>query len=167
MSKVLRKYNLSWIEEPLMTHEVEGYVELKRRCLWQRWSGGEHSFGKWEFRELIDRRIVDILQPDVNRLGGITEAIKICAMAEAAGLPVVPHSNEVHNLHAIFSRSPHVCPVVEYSPDIEPDTGNELFWKLFDGLPKAVNGRLTMSDSPGLGVQLRKEVVANLGISER
>ena len=164
MAKLLRMYNLSWIEEPLMPHEVGGYLELKRRCPWQRWSCGEHSYGKWDFRELIDRRVVDILQPDVNRAGGITEAIKICAMAEAAGLPVVPHSNEPHNLHVIFSRSAHVCPVVEYFPDVEPDTGNELFWKLFEGVPVSANGKLTMSEAPGLGIQPRREVVAELEI---
>ena len=99
MAKLLREFNLSWIEEPLMPHDVDGYAELKSRCPWQRWSCGEHSYGKWDFRELMRRRAVDILQPDVNRAGGITEAIKICAMAEAEGLPVVPHSNEAHNLH--------------------------------------------------------------------
>ena len=145
-----------------MPHELEGYLELKRRCPWQRWSCGEHSYGKWDFRELIDHRVVDILQPDINRAGGITEAIKICAMAEAAGLPVVPHSNEAHNLHVIFSRSAHVCPVVEYFPDVEPDTGNELFWKLFEGLPIAHGGRLSIGDAPGLGIRLRAREVANL-----
>ena len=93
-----------------MPHETEGYLELKRRCPQQRWSCGEHVYGKWEFRDLIARRAVDILQPDVNRVGGSTEAIKICAMAEAEGLPVIPHSNEAHNLHVIFSRAAHVCP---------------------------------------------------------
>lgn len=166
MAKLLRKYDLSWIEEPLMPHEVEGYLELKRRCPWQRWSCDEHSYGKWDFRDLIDRRAVDILQPDLNRTGGITEGIKICALAEAAGLPVVPHSNEAHNLHVVFSRSTHVCPVVEYFPDVEPDTGNELFWKLFEGLPIASNGRLSIGDTPGLGIRLRTQEVANLQLGE-
>jgi L-alanine-DL-glutamate epimerase-like enolase superfamily enzyme len=164
MAKRLQPYNLSWMEEPLMPHDIEGYLELKRRCPWQRWSCGEHSYGKWEFKELIDRRAVDILQPDTNRAGGITETIKICAMAEAAGIPVVPHSNEAHNLHIIFSRAPHVCPVVEYFPDVEPDTGNELFWKLFEGLPTAEQGRLVMNYAPGLGVQLRGHVIADLAL---
>jgi L-alanine-DL-glutamate epimerase-like enolase superfamily enzyme len=164
MAKLLQPYNLSWLEEPLMPHDIEGYLELKRRCPWQRWSCGEHSYGKWEFKQLIDRRVVDILQPDINRAGGITEALKICAMAEAAGLPVVPHSNEAHNLHVIFSRAANVCPVVEYFPDVEPDTGNELFWKLFAGLPVAVDGRLVMNDAPGLGIQMRSESIADLEI---
>ncbi len=162
MAKRLREYNLAWMEEPLMPHDVEGYVELKRRCPWQRWSCGEHSYGKWEFYELMRRRVVDILQPDVNRVGGITEAIKICAMAEAAGLPVVPHSNEAHNLHVIFSRAANVCPVVEYFPDVEPDTGNELFWKMFAGLPLARDGALTLGSAPGLGITLREENVSKL-----
>ena len=167
MAKLLQPYNLSWMEEPLMPHDIEGYLELKRRCPWQRWSCGEHSYGKWDFKQLIDRRVVDILQPDINRAGGITEALKICAMAEAAGLPVVPHSNEAHNLHVIFSRAAHVCPVVEYFPDVAPDTGNELFWKLFEGLPVATGGRLVMSNAPGLGIRVRKDVISELEVISR
>ncbi len=162
MARHLQDYNLSWIEEPLMPHETEGYLELKRRCPQQRWSCGEHVYGKWEFRDLIARRAVDILQPDVNRVGGITEAIKICAMAEAEGLPVIPHSNEAHNLHVIFSRAAHVCPVVEYFPDVEPDTGNELFWKIYSGLPSAKDGELSLGEAPGLGTTLRQDIVQKL-----
>jgi L-alanine-DL-glutamate epimerase-like enolase superfamily enzyme len=164
MAKMLEEYRLSWIEEPLMPHDIGGYIELKRRCSRQRWSCGEHSYGKWDFKDLIDRRAVDILQMDVNRAGGITEAIKICAMAEAAGLPMIPHSNEAHNLHVIFSRASHVCPLVEYFPDVEPDTGNELFWKLFAGLPQAKDGMLTLGREPGLGIGLREEVVSKLTV---
>lgn len=162
MAKLLRPYNLSWIEEPLMPYEISGYLELKSRCPWQRWSCGEHIYGKWEFKEIIDKRAVDILQPDTNRAGGITEVVKICALAEAAGLPVVPHSNEAHNLHVTFSRAPQVCPVVEYFPNVEPDTGNELFWKLFRGLPKANCGQLALGAEPGLGIQTREEVITSL-----
>jgi L-rhamnonate dehydratase len=159
MANRLRDYSLSWIEEPLMPHDFGGYQELMRRCPWQRWSGGEHCFGKWEFKDLIDRRAVDILQPDVNRAGGITEVLKICALAEAAGLPVIPHSNEAHNLHVIFSQAAHVCPLVEYFPDMQPDTGNELFWKIFNGNPKASDGGLELSEAPGLGISIREEAL--------
>jgi L-alanine-DL-glutamate epimerase-like enolase superfamily enzyme len=164
LAKRLRDYELAWIEEPLLPHDLPGYVELKCRCPWQRWSCGEHAYTKWEFRELIERRAVDILQPDVNRAGGLTEALKICALAEAADLPVVPHSNEAHNLHLVFSRSPAVCPLVEYFPNVEPDTGNELFWKLFAGNPQAEHGSLRPPESPGLGVELVPEVLDELAV---
>ncbi len=165
MVKRLRDFDLSWIEEPLLPHDA-GYAELRRRCPWQRWSCGEHSYTKWDFTQLIELRAVDILQPDVNRVGGITETLKICALAEAAGLPVVPHSNEAHNLHVVFSRPPSVCPVVEYFPDVEPDTGNELFWKLFSGTPEAEEGSIALSDRPGLGTAIAEEVAEKLCVGE-
>ena len=166
MVKRLRDFELSWIEEPLLPHDSAGYAELRHRCPWQRWSCGEHSYTKWDFTQLIELRAVDILQPDVNRVGGITETLKICALAEAAGLPVVPHSNEAHNLHVVFSRPPSVCPVVEYFPDVEPDTGNELFWKLFSGTPEVQEGSIALSDRPGLGIAIVDEVAERLRVGE-
>jgi L-rhamnonate dehydratase len=167
LAERLRPHRLSWIEEPLMPEQVERYAELHRRVPWQRWSCGEHSYGKWEFARLIERRATDILQPDVNRVGGITEARKICALAEAAGLPVVPHSNEAHNLVIVFSQPPHVCPVIEYFPDVEPDTGNELFWKLFDDNPEQEGGALAFDASrPGLGISLNEDAVRELVLED-
>jgi L-alanine-DL-glutamate epimerase-like enolase superfamily enzyme len=167
MAELLRSHGLSWIEEPLMPEQVERYAELHERVPWQRWSCGEHAYGKWEFKQLIDRRATDILQPDVNRVGGITEARKICALAEAAGLPVVPHSNEAHNLAIVFSQPAHVCPVVEYFPNVEPDTGNELFWKLFDGNAEQEAGSLAIDLArPGVGVDLNEDVARDLLVED-
>jgi L-alanine-DL-glutamate epimerase-like enolase superfamily enzyme len=167
MAERLRPYSLSWIEEPLMPEQIERYAELLRRVPWQRWSCGEHAYGKWEFARLIAERATDVLQPDVNRVGGITEARKICALAETAGLPVVPHSNEAHNLVVVFSQPPHVCPLVEYFPDVEPDTGNELFWKLFRGNSTAAAGRLSFDASrPGLGIEVNEDVLADLLVED-
>src|SRR5438034_562288 len=165
-AKRLRDLGLAWIEEPLLPEELERYAELRERLPWQRWSCGEHSFGAGEFQRLIRLRATDILQPDVNRVGGITEARKICALAEAAGLPVVPHSNEAHNLHVIFSRAASVCPLVEYFPEAEPDTGNELFWKLFSGTPRAEDGSIELPDAPGLGIEIDEDVARELQVGE-
>jgi L-rhamnonate dehydratase len=162
MAERLREFGLSWIEEPLMPEQTDRYAELRERVPWQRWSCGEHSYTKWDFAELIAKRATDILQPDLNRAGGLTEGRKIAALAETAGLPVIPHSNEAHNLALIFSQSPPVCPVVEYFPDVEPDTGNELFWKLHEGNPLAVAGEIRPPAGPGLGVSLRADVVESL-----
>jgi L-alanine-DL-glutamate epimerase-like enolase superfamily enzyme len=145
-----------------MPEQVERYAELKDRLPWQRWSCGEHSYTKWDFAELIRLRACDVLQPDLNRAGGLTEGRKIAALAEVAGLQLVPHSNEAHNLALIFSQSPTVCPVVEYFPNVEPDTGNELFWKLFEGNQEAKSGELAHPERPGLGVALREDVAAEL-----
>lgn len=164
MSRRLAPFNLSWIEEALMPQYVQLYGDLRRARPEQRWSCGEHSYTKWDFEELIRERAVDILQPDFNRAGGLTEARKICALAETAGLPVYPHSNEVHNLAIIYSQSAHVCPIVEYFPNVEPDTGNELFWKLFVGNAEASGGKLTPPDRPGLGVDVDQDVASELTV---
>lgn len=164
MAKRLRDYNLAWIEEPLLPHEFDGYAELRRRCGWQRWSCGEHLYSKWEFQTLIQKGGADLLQPDANRAGGLTETLKICALAETAGLPVIPHSNEAHNLAVVFSRPAHVCPLVEYFPPVEPDTGNELFWKVYRGLPEAEGGYLRPPAAPGLGISVIEEVAARLEV---
>jgi L-rhamnonate dehydratase len=164
MARRLEPFNLSWIEEALMPQHVHLYADLRRSRPGQRWSCGEHSYTKWDFSDLIRERAVDILQPDFNRTGGLTEARKICALAETAGLPVYPHSNEAHNLAIIYSQSAHVCPVVEYFPNVEPDTGNELFWKLFTGNPLAEDGFLTIPKRPGLGVEVDQDVAADLTV---
>jgi L-alanine-DL-glutamate epimerase-like enolase superfamily enzyme len=164
MSKRLREYNLSWIEEPLMPQLVHRYAELRKATPGQRWSCGEHSYTKWDFEELIRNSAVDILQPDFNRAGGLTEARKICALAETAGLPVFPHSNEAHNTAIIFSQSAAVCPVVEYFPNVLPDTGNELFWQLFSGYPEAKDGYLAKDTRPGLGIELNQDLASELAV---
>lgn len=166
MCKRLREFNLSWIEEALMPQLVDRYAELKKSTPGQRWSHGEHSYTKWDFEELINKSACDILQPDFNRAGGLTEARKICALAETAGLPVFPHSNEAHNTAIIFSQSAAVCPVVEYFPNVLPDTGNELFWSLFTGYPQAQNGFLSISTAPGLGVELNQETASKLALED-
>lgn len=165
MAKRLREYDLHWIEEPLMPYDVEGYVYLRTRCPWQLWSCGEHSYTKWDFAELLRRQAVDIIQPDANRMGGITELMKVCAMAEASGIPVIPHSTDLHNLHVIFSQAPHVCPLIEYFPDLAEDAaGNTLFRSVFSGNPSASNGHLDPPPGPGLGIAIEEAVVSELQV---
>lgn len=159
MEQRLRPYRLAWIEEPFMPDEIVSYVKFRERSQTPV-SMGEHEYTKYGFQQLIERGAADIIQPDCNRVGGITEMKKICAMAEAAGLPVYPHSNEAHNFHIILTQNN--CPLVEYFPDVEPDTGNELFWKVFRGEPKAHNGELIASAAPGLGIEVNWDTVEGL-----
>lgn len=159
MERRLRPYNLSWIEEPFMPDDLDSYVRLTARSS-TRISMGEHETSLFGYKQLIDLKVAHILQPDCNRVGGITAMKKICALAEAAHIPIFPHSNEAHNLHIIVSQSN--CPLIEYFPDVEPDTGNELFWKVFDGEPLAENGFITPTGKPGLGIELNRDRMAAL-----
>ena len=86
----MEAYDLFWYEEPTSRDDVAGYVEIKR-ALGMRIAGCEGSQGRWAFREFIQRRAVDIVQPDIAIVGGFTEARKVVAMASANYIPVVPH----------------------------------------------------------------------------
>ena len=105
--------NLAWVEEPVMPDDIDGYAQIAAECA-TLISGGEHEFTRYGFRELIGRRAVDIVQLDVNRAGGITEARKIWAMAAAQDLPVLPHAGQMHNYHLIMSHMN--SPITEYFP---------------------------------------------------
>jgi L-rhamnonate dehydratase len=159
MEERLRPYRLAWIEEPFMPDDLQSYVKFREHSRTPV-STGEHEYTKYGFQQLIEQRAADILQPDGNRVGGITEMKKICAMAEAVGLPIYPHSNEAHNFHVILSQSN--CPLVEYFPDREPDTGNELFWKIFRGESTVTDGYLPAPSAPGLGIEINWDAVDNL-----
>jgi L-alanine-DL-glutamate epimerase-like enolase superfamily enzyme len=144
--------NLKWVEEPVIPDDIEGYAQV-RRAVHTPISGGEHEFTRYGFREMIRREAADILQPDVNRVGGITEARKIWAMAAANNLPVIPHAGQLHNYHLVMAHLN--SPMAEYFPAagqggaLDDDT---LFWDIFTGEPVAQDGYVTLPDRPGLGL---------------
>lgn len=158
MERELRPYGLKWIEEALMPHDVDGYARLCATSQTQI-SHGEHSYTRWDFQEIIDKKAAHILQPDVNRVGGITEARKIWAMAAAKDLPVVPHGNDLHNLHLVFSQIN--TPFTEYFPNVW-DGANTHFWDIYEGNPVQKNGHISLSTEPGLGYKLKESAVAKI-----
>ncbi len=144
------------MEEPVLPDQIAGYAEIAR-AVDTPISGGEHEFTRYGFRELIDRGAVDIVQLDVNRVGGITEARKIWAMAAGAGLPVLPHAGQLHNYHLIMAHLN--SPIAEFFPLLDPPDGNTLFWHVFTGEPVPTDGYLTLDPRPGLGLTLNDEFV--------
>ena len=98
MIPLLEKYNLRWLEEPVIPDDIAGYTALKgmKRI---PIAGGEHEFTLYGFRQLLDCKAVDYIQFDTNRVGGITQARKIAALAEAHSVPVIPHAGQLHNYH--------------------------------------------------------------------
>lgn len=149
--------NLRWVEEPVIPDDIDGYAEIRSKVNTPI-SGGEHEFTRYGARELLRRRAVDILQPDVNRVGGITEARKIWAMAAAEGIPVIPHAGQMHNYHLVMAHLN--SPMAEYFPPpgddavLEDDT---LFWELFIGEPRAHKGEIALPATPGLGLELNED----------
>jgi L-rhamnonate dehydratase len=149
--------NLDWVEEPLIPDDIDGYTRL-RRSVRTPISAGEHEFTRYGYNQLIKGEAVDILQPDVNRVGGITEARKIWAMAAANNLVVIPHAGQLHNYHLVMASLN--SPMAEYFPgpaEGAPLDDDTLFWELFQGEPTAIEGAVTLGGEPGLGLRLRDE----------
>jgi len=157
--------NLRWVEEPVIPDDIDGYARI-RRSVSTPISGGEHEFTRFGFRELISKEAVDILQPDVNRVGGITEARRIWALAASHNLQVIPHAGQLHNYHMVMSHLN--SPLAEYFPPpsdggvLDDDT---LFWELFAGEPFAVEGYVRLPDADGFGWELDEAKIREMTYS--
>jgi L-rhamnonate dehydratase len=158
MLPLLEPFNLRWLEEPVIPDDVGGYAELRRRSSIPI-AGGEHEFSLYGFRDLIDAKAVDYIQFDTNRVGGISQARKIAALAEAHSIPVIPHAGQMHNYHVVMASLN--SPVAEYFPVVDVEVGNELFWYIFKGEPKAKDGFIDLDESiPGLGLTIDEEALS-------
>lgn len=164
MLPLLEGFQLRWLEEPVIPDEIHGYAELKSYGRIPI-AGGEHEFTLQAFRDLLRARAVDYIQFDTNRVGGITQARKISALAEAHGVPVIPHAGQMHNYHVVMASIN--SPMAEYFPIVGVEVGNELFWYLFAGEPKARDGFIDLDDSvPGLGLSIDEEKLQDFEVFE-
>ena len=156
MIKLIEEYDLAWVEEPVLPDDLASYRRI-RQAVGVPISGGEHEFTLKGFHALLKAEAVDVLQPDVNRMGGITEARKVWALAEAYEVPVVPHSNQAHNAHLIMASL--ASPFMEYFPEGGLRTGYNFYTEFFTGEPTARDGRVHLDDRPGLGIDLNPETI--------
>jgi L-alanine-DL-glutamate epimerase-like enolase superfamily enzyme len=164
MLPLLEPFNLRWLEEPVIPDDIHGYAALRSAGSIPI-AGGEHEFTLYGFRELLEAKAVDYIQFDTNRVGGITQAHKIAALAEAHSVPVVPHAGQMHNYHIVMSSVN--SPMAEFFPRVDVEVGNELFWYIFDGEPEPSDGFIQLRDVvPGLGLKIREEALANFSVIE-
>jgi L-alanine-DL-glutamate epimerase-like enolase superfamily enzyme len=164
MLPLLEPFNLRWLEEPVIPDDIHGYAELKSYARIPI-AGGEHEFTQYGFRNLLAARAVDYIQFDTNRVGGITQARKISALAESYSVPVIPHAGQMHNYHVVMASLN--SPMAEYFPIVDVEVGNELFWYIFEGEPKAKDGFVDLDDSlPGLGLTVNEKALAKFEVIE-
>jgi L-lyxonate dehydratase len=164
MLPLLQPFNLRWLEEPVIPDDIHGYAELKSYGRIPI-AGGEHEFTLSGFRDLLQARAVDYIQFDTNRVGGITQARKIAALGEAHAIPVIPHAGQMHNYHVVMASLN--SPMAEYFPIVDVEVGNELFWYLFTGEPKAKDGSIDLADDvPGFGLTIDEAKLQDFEIIE-
>jgi D-galactarolactone cycloisomerase len=155
LAGALEPYGIAWFEEPVSPDDREAQAEVWRATTIPI-ASGEREFTRFNFRDLLERRALDIAQPDVARAGGITEIRRIAALTSAYGVRLAPHA---WGSGVLFAASIHVamaapnCHILEVSQGWMP-----MMWELFDE-PFDIRGDGTVHapDRPGLGFTLRAD----------
>jgi L-alanine-DL-glutamate epimerase-like enolase superfamily enzyme len=148
-----------FLETPLWVDDLEGYARLHDEC-GIRIAAGEWLTTHHEFRDLLDIGKVDVAQPDVGRVGGLTEAMKVCDMAAERGRQIIPHcwktgisiSASAH----LAAVTPH-CPFFEYLP--AELTDSLLRQDLVQDDLQLVDGKLAIPQKPGLGIEVNMDAL--------
>lgn len=147
-----------WLEEPFLPENPDDFRRLRPYLNGIPLAAGENEFGFQGFRELTDGNVVDIVQPDVCRCGGITESLRVAKLAADHHLRMAPHTWSdaialVANMHVVASQ-PHAITV-------EMDqTGNPFIEDLLAESLRVVDGELLVPTRPGLGIELNEDTVA-------
>jgi L-rhamnonate dehydratase len=156
MARALDEIAPRWIEEPVMPDKPESYAEITRRIgNTIAVSGGEHEYTRWGIHQLMQARAMHIYQPDTYWAGGITEMVKIAALASAYDVQLIPHGHSVPaNANFSFAQSPALVPVLEYL--VKWNILHQWFLK---APVHPVGGSVALPTSPGLGMDLDQDKV--------
>jgi len=153
LARGVSEFKVLWIEEPVPPDQIDSYRKIKDAVPDILITGGEHEYTRYGFRGLIEKKAVDILQPDIYRAGGVSELKKIAAMASAYDLPVIPHGVGAPTYH--FVMSTQNAPRAEFV-DIFAQGGKPLL----KGEPQPQHGFVDLSPSPGFGYELDEDVLS-------
>lgn len=152
-----RDCGIAWFEEPVTGDDKRGLAEV-RQATHMAIAAGESEFTRFDFRELIELGAVDILQPDLAICGGITEAMRISALASSANLRLAPH---LWAGAPAFAAGLHVAAASPAAHILEYSLGaNPMIHELVEEKFQVVDGSLEIPDRPGLGITVRDDFVA-------
>ena len=164
LGRMLEAHDILWFEEPISPEDHDGYVEVTR-ALDMAVAGGENDFTRWGFRDIIARKAMDIVQPDLCAAGGFSECRKIATLASAFGVECVPHAwgsaiglaATVQFLAALPDQPPALRPM---PPMLEfEQTPNPLRDHLAATPIAQKNGIVKVPDGPGLGIEIDRKVL--------
>jgi len=158
--RMVEDLDLFWFEEPVTADDKAGLAEV-RRASTVPISTGESEFTRHDFREIAELRAADVLQPDLAIAGGITEGVRIAAIASAFNLRLAPHLWSgapafAAGLHLAASQSAGF--ILEYSLGHNP-----LLHDLIEERFPVVDGMVEIPDRPGLGITVREEFLQKYG----
>ena len=174
----LDELDIYWFEEPVAPEDYEGYRELKQKIN-TNIAGGEAEFTKYGWNELIKKRCIDIAQPEVCGLGGVTEYLKVSALAQANFIPVVNHVwgsavSIATNLHLLTAQPDMPGGLFPSKSMLEFDTTEKNIFitdlpsesfSILDQVDKN-NGFASVSDNPGIGITPNLDFINEFEVNE-
>ena len=148
-------YRLLWLEEPVPPEDVDAMADVRHStktpiCC------GENLYMRWGFRELLDKQAADIIMPDIQKVGGLSEARKVANLAQTYYVPFAPHC-VVSPIGTMASA--HICASVPNFLVCEWHWINKLdLWKSFVKEGEIISqGHITLTDRPGIGVEMNEQ----------
>lgn len=164
LGRAMEGLDLLWFEEPISPEDHDGYA-LVSQALDMAVAGGENDFTRWGFRDIIAKKAMDIVQPDVCAAGGISEMRKIATLASAFGVECVPHAwgsaiglaATIQFIAALPDQPPAFRPM---PPMLEfEQTPNPLRDELAREPIRQVRGMVRVPEGPGLGIEVDRDVL--------
>jgi len=147
-AKQVEQYRPRWIEEAFHVDKLESFAKLRQQTSIPV-ATGEHFYGRWEVNRFLREGAISVVQADPEWCGGVSELVKICAIASAFDAHVIPHGHSIHAaMHVVASQSPMTCPLVEYL--INKMRTYYYFEK--DG-PNVAEGKINLPNRPGFGIE--------------
>ncbi|WP_415853251.1 enolase C-terminal domain-like protein [Sinomonas sp. G460-2] len=138
-----------WLEEPFPASAVESFAQLRATTSIPL-AAGEHLYDRYDILPFLQRGLLSVLQVDPEWCGGVTDLLRMCAMAEPFGVSVIPHGHNIHAaLHVVASQSPELCPRVEYLFLHEPERH---YFEIDVPAPKG--GIIALPTRSGFGIEL-------------
>jgi L-alanine-DL-glutamate epimerase-like enolase superfamily enzyme len=162
MTQRLERLDVRWLEEPVVAEDYAGYAQVKASTEIPI-AGGESEYTKFGFKELFHRDCLDICQADVGKVGGITEYLKIAAMAEAYNLPMCPHGLGLVSAHCV-AATPNGMIVEFFDANRYTNTTIRTFQdetgrRFMPHSIRPVKGWIDLPTVPGLGLDPDLEAV--------
>ncbi len=151
-ARKIENYDLFWFEEPV---EPDDYIGQRENtgATSVAIAAGENESTRDRFRELIDHRAVDILQPDALVMGGVTEFMKVAALAQAHDLDIAPHGSQFVHIHLVAAIPNGL--VLEYYGKAY----DSMYGEMFKHPLEIVDGYVYAPDRPGLGLELNHDAL--------
>jgi L-alanine-DL-glutamate epimerase-like enolase superfamily enzyme len=141
-----------WLEEPFPPAAVPSFAQLRASTTIPL-ATGEHLYDRYDLLPFLRQGLLSVLQVDPEWCGGVTDLVRMCAMAEPFGVAVIPHGHGIHAaLHVVASQPPEVCPKVEYLYHHMPERHH---FEIDAPAPKG--GAIALPTRPGFGIELAED----------